>query len=132
MRIGELARHAGCTPKAIRLYEARGLLGPVARAGTYRRYGAQDVERVLRIRQALALGFRLAELTGLRHMDTPEGWTRLADLLRARRHAVESELARLQALRGQLAALEGELQSCDLAPGTGMPAPCVLPAAAAA
>lgn len=132
MRIGELARHAGCTPKAIRLYEAWGLLGPVARAGTYRRYSAQDVERVLRIRQALALGFRLAELTGLRHMDTPEGWTRLADLLRARRHAVESELARLQALRGQLAALEDELQSCHLAQGTDVPAPCVLPAAAAA
>ncbi|WP_225560919.1 MerR family DNA-binding transcriptional regulator [Comamonas sp. CMM02] len=31
MRIGELAAVTGCTPKALRLYEAHGLLGTVAR-----------------------------------------------------------------------------------------------------
>ncbi len=36
MRIGELARRTGTTPKALRLYEAQGLLGRVARAGSYR------------------------------------------------------------------------------------------------
>lgn len=56
MRIGELAAVTGCTPKALRLYEARGLLGTVARRGSYRHYGLKDVQRVQWIRQALALG----------------------------------------------------------------------------
>ena len=46
MRIGELAQRTGTTPKAIRLYESRGLLGTVARAGSYRHYGEADVARV--------------------------------------------------------------------------------------
>src|SRR3989344_2597269 len=71
MRIGELAQRTGTTPKAIRLYEARGLLGTVARAGSYRHYGEADVARVLLIRQAQALGFRLSELDGLPHIHTP-------------------------------------------------------------
>ena len=81
MRIGELAQRTATTPKAIRLYEARGLLGRVARAGSYRHYGEADVARVLLIRQAQALGFRLAELDGLPHIDTAEGWQRMAELM---------------------------------------------------
>lgn len=42
MRIGEIARRTGASAKAIRLYEARGLLGAVARAGSYRQYGEAD------------------------------------------------------------------------------------------
>lgn len=78
MRIGEIARRTGTTPKAIRLYEARGLLGAVARAGSYRQYGETDVARVQLIRQALALGFRLADLDGLDALHTAEGWARMA------------------------------------------------------
>ena len=73
MRIGELARLAGTTPKAIRLYEALGLLGAVARVGSYRQYGESDLDRVRLIRQAQALGFRLSELDGLHAMHTHEG-----------------------------------------------------------
>ena len=36
MRIGEIAHRTGASAKAIRLYESRGLLGVVARAGSYR------------------------------------------------------------------------------------------------
>ena len=71
LRIGELARRTGASAKAIRLYEARGLLGRVARAGTYRQYGEDDGMRVQLIRQALALGFRLAELDGLHALPRP-------------------------------------------------------------
>ena len=98
MRIGELAQRTGTTPKAIRLYEARGLLGTVARAGSYRHYGEADVARVLLIRQAQALGFRLSELDGLPHIDTAAGWERMAQLVAGRRAAVAQELARLAAL----------------------------------
>ena len=115
LRIGELARRTGASAKAIRLYEARGLLGRVARAGTYRQYGEDDVARVQLIRQALALGFRLAELDGLHALPSPQGWQQVAALVAARRAAVACERERLRRLDRQLAALEEELRSCDVA-----------------
>ena len=132
MRIGELARRTGTTPKAIRLYEARGLMGAVARAGSYRHYGEADVARVLLIRQAQALGFRLAELDGLPHIDTAAGWERMAQLVARRRAAVAQELARLTALDAQLALLEAELHACDTLAVPATPQACMAPAALAA
>ncbi len=113
MRIGELAALTGCTPKALRLYETRGLLGSVARQGSYRHYGPEDVQRVHWIRQALALGFRLAELQPLRTMDTPEGAAAVLALLQTRRQAIAKEMARLQAADAALAALVVELGTCN-------------------
>lgn len=113
MRIGELAQRTGTTPKAIRLYESRGLLGAVARRGSYRHYGEADVARVLLVRQAQGLGFRLSELTELPHKDTGPGWEGVAALVAARRAAVAQELARLTALDGELARLQHELHTCE-------------------
>ncbi|MBV7417305.1 MerR family transcriptional regulator [Comamonas sp. CMM03] len=121
MRIGELAALTGCTPKALRLYEAHGLLGTVARQGSYRIYGPEDVQRVQWIRQALALGFRLAALQPLRTMDTPAGAAAVLALLQTRRRAIADELQRLQAADTALAALALELSNCDAA--TEWPAP---------
>lgn len=129
MRIGELAHRTSTTPKAIRLYEARGLLGTVARAGSYRHYGEADVARVLLIRRAQALGFRLAELDGLPHIDTAQGWQRMAKLIARRRAAVVREQARLAALDDQLAALEAELHTCDQLAVAATPQACFAPAA---
>ena len=127
MRIGELAQRTGTTPKAIRLYEARGLLGKVARAGSYRRYGEADVARMLLIRQAQALGFRLSELGDLPHIDTAAGWDRMAQLVAGRRAAVAQELARLSALDTQLATLEAELHTCDTLAVPVAPNACAAP-----
>lgn len=112
MRIGELAARTGCTPKALRLYEGLGLLGPVARQGSYRVYGQEHEQRVQWIRQALALGFRLAALQPLRTMDTPQGAAAVLALLQTRRQAIADEMARLQAADAALAALVSELHTC--------------------
>ncbi|MFY3382594.1 MerR family transcriptional regulator [Paracidovorax sp. MALMAid1276] len=132
MRIGELARRTGTTPKAIRLYEARGLMGAVARAGSYRHYGETDLARVLLIRQAQALGFRLAELDGLPRIDSTAGWERMAQLVAGRRAAVAREQARLAALDAQLAALEAELHTCDSLAEPATPVACTAPGTLAA
>lgn len=121
MRIGELAALTGCTPKALRLYEAHGLLGTVVRQGSYRHYGPEDVQRVQWIRQALALGFRLAALQPLRAMDTPAGAAAVLALLQTRRAAIADELLRLQAADSALAALALELSTCEAT--TECPAP---------
>ncbi len=113
MRIGELAALTGCTPKALRLYEAHGLLGTVARRGSYRSYGPEDVQRVQWIRQALALGFRLAALQPLRAIDTAAGAAAVLELIQSRRRAIADELAQLQAADTALAALSVELASCE-------------------
>ena len=120
MYIGELARRAGCSPKAVRLYESRGLMGTVARLGSYRIYDERDLVLVQRIRQALALGFRLDELHGLHRIDDAAGWQALAQLLRARREQVRAEMLRLQRQQDHLAALERELRECSLEPAAAM------------
>lgn len=116
MRIGEIARLTGSSPKGVRLYEAKGLLGRVPREGAYRRYGAQDLARVRLIKQAQSLGFRLSELTALEALDSAEGWAHMAALLRQRREAVAQEQQRLAALDEQLVQLESELRQCSTAP----------------
>src|SRR5437868_2450801 len=46
MRIGEAASETGVTVKAIRHYEAVGLLGVLERDGSYRDFSADDLERL--------------------------------------------------------------------------------------
>ena len=65
MYIGEFARLAGTTPKAVRLYEQLGLLPEPRRRGKYRVYRAEDLEWVGFIREAQRLGCKLSELVPL-------------------------------------------------------------------
>lgn len=60
MRIGDLARTAGVTPKAIRYYESLGLLVPERLANGYREYGEQDVRVVREVRRLIELGIPAA------------------------------------------------------------------------
>jgi DNA-binding transcriptional MerR regulator len=121
LRIGELARLTGTTPKAIRLYETRGLMGLVTRQGSYRQYGDEDVARVQLIRKAQVLGFRLAQLDDLAQLHTPQGWSRMAALLEARRVAVAQEIAQLQAVSEQIESLTQKLHDCDVARAPAWP-----------
>lgn len=73
MRISEVARRTGASAKAIRLYEARGLLPPVPRLNRYRDYSEQDVAWVQLIRQALGLGIGLAAITRLQRSASSTG-----------------------------------------------------------
>ncbi len=61
--IGELARRAGVTRKAIRFYEAKQVLPPPTRAANgYRLYGDEAVEMLSFVKQASSLGLTLAEI----------------------------------------------------------------------
>ena len=64
MYIGEVAKSTGLSVKAIRLYEARGLITAPPRQGRYRVYNKSHVEVLLLIVEAKALGATLAELKG--------------------------------------------------------------------
>jgi DNA-binding transcriptional MerR regulator len=58
MRIGELARRAGVTPKALRYYEQVGLLGAERLPNGYRDYDERDVRLVREVRALGSLGIR--------------------------------------------------------------------------
>ncbi len=63
LKIGELARRAGVTAKAIRFYERKRVLPPARRAANgYRLYGDDAVEMLSFIKQATGLGITLAEV----------------------------------------------------------------------
>lgn len=109
MRISEVARRSGASQKAIRLYEARGLLAAVPRINRYRDYNEQDLNLVLLIRQALALGFRLADVAALRRDDGGIDWLRVQALLAGRQQAVRADMQRLQQLDAALTQLRAEV-----------------------
>jgi DNA-binding transcriptional MerR regulator len=59
VRIGELARRAGTTTRALRFYESRGLLEARRSANGYRDYGEEDVRLVSEILTLQAVGLSL-------------------------------------------------------------------------
>ena len=66
VRIGEAARRAGFTVKALRYYDLHGLLPPSARSSSgYRLYDDVDLHQLEFIRQAKALGLALDEIRQL-------------------------------------------------------------------
>ena len=56
-----MARESGATPRALRLYESKGLLSP-RRQGAARLYGRADRGRLALVLKAKALGFTLVEI----------------------------------------------------------------------
>ncbi|QKW38656.1 MerR family transcriptional regulator [Actinomadura sp. NAK00032] len=62
MRIGELARAAGTTPRALRHYEEAGLISSRRASNGYRMYDEGAVVRVRNIRHLLAAGLTLDDV----------------------------------------------------------------------
>jgi len=111
--IGKLAEIASTKVQTIRYYEEIGLITPSARSeGGHRLYEPQDVKRLKFIRHARELGFGIEEIREFLHLsDSPETSCAAADAI-ARRQlaAVDSRIARLTALRGELARM---LRQCS-------------------
>lgn len=109
MRIGELAGQLGLNPRTIRYYESVGLLpDPERTGGNYRDYGTGDLERLRFIRAAQQFGLRLDEIREVlafaERGEPPCGYVR--DTLRRQVAAIDTRIAELQELRGELAGLE--------------------------
>ena len=125
LRIGDLAKRAGTTPRTIRYYEELGLLpaAPERHAGSHRTYSEGDVERLeqlLRLKDLL--GLTLDELRDVvEHEDarnalrqefrhgTPSRERREEILAEALEH-IGDQLALVQRRRDKLDALEAELE----------------------
>lgn len=65
IRIGELSRRSGVSPRLLRYYEEQGLLRPQRRPSGYREYAPSDVALVGRIRGLLAAGLSTATISSV-------------------------------------------------------------------
>jgi Cu(I)-responsive transcriptional regulator len=109
MNIAEAARRAGLTAKAIRFYEAQGLLQPQRASNGYRAFAEPDVHRLRFLRRARDLGFSVdecRELLALYHDGAREPGS-IRALAEDRVHDLDRRLAQLQSIRRALAQLAG-------------------------
>ncbi|MEA3070441.1 MAG: hypothetical protein QOD29_1887 [Alphaproteobacteria bacterium] len=112
----EAAKRLGVSAKALRLYEARGLIAPVRTAAGWRAYGPDEMARVAEIAALRELGLSLAQV---------------ARVLEGCSQSLEPALAAHQAaLEGRVHQLAGAVDKvrrlrADLAEGRA-PAPCEL------
>jgi DNA-binding transcriptional MerR regulator len=124
LRIGELARRIGTTPRTIRYYEELGLLGePSDRpAGGHRTYTEADVTHVrelMRLRELLGLSLdelsRMVEAEETRAVLRAEfesgvtDATRLREILHEALGHLELQLALVRRRQAELASLEHDL-----------------------
>jgi DNA-binding transcriptional MerR regulator len=112
-RIGELARAAGVTVRALHHYDSLGLLVPSERTGAgHRLYSAADVQRLYRLLALRGVGLPLDEIGPL--LDRGDG---LSDTVRRHLGRVEQQLGALEELRLRLtrllAALDGDEASTE-------------------
>ncbi|MEV7418318.1 MerR family transcriptional regulator [Streptomyces sp. NPDC089919] len=112
MKIGELARRAGATVKAVRYYEGMGLLRPDRLPNGYRDYGEQAVRVVREIRALGAMGI---PVEGTRpFLDCLAAGGEHADdcpaSLAGYREAIDDLSARIEALTERRAVLVAHLE----------------------
>jgi DNA-binding transcriptional MerR regulator len=95
MRIGELAELAGTSARALRYYEAHGLIQARRGANGYREYDESDLRLVREIRSLLDIGFALEETRPF------------VDCLRAGNDSGSVCAASMEVYRRKLAELDG-------------------------
>lgn len=102
---GQAAAHTGVTRKALRLYEAKGLIDEPARTATgYRLYSPADIAVLTFIRRARTLGLHLADIAAIldirRHGTAPCPTVRT--FIDTRIGELDTAIADLRALRRTL------------------------------
>ena len=119
LTIARLAEAGGVGVETIRYYQRRGLLKEPPKAGAIRRYGGEDLRRLLFIRRAQAAGFTLETIAELLALDSSEDRARVRALAAERLAALEAKIAELEAARAALTRLSracaaGEAGPCPI------------------
>ena len=114
LAIGELAARCGVSVRALRLYEAAGLVAPLRTSAGRRVYGAADVGRlqqVLVLKRAGCTLARIGELLGRRSIEPVALLEAQIASIERQRDALEHSLGVLKTARNRLA--EGETLDLD-------------------
>ena len=107
MQIKELAEQAGVSVKAVRYYEARGLITPQRATNGYRRYDDEDVRVVREIRALLSLGLTAEQTHPF--VECLRAGNDRADVCPASLSAYRERIADIDARMGELAGLRRQL-----------------------
>ncbi|WP_443696709.1 MerR family transcriptional regulator [Pseudomonas sp.] len=112
MFIGKAAQLSGTTIKAIRHYEAIGLLPTPQREGRYRVYSTQSVERLMVIKCAQQLGFKLKELQAILqgHQGDALPWERASQAIARKQEELARQMTALQKMQAGLAEFDAMLK----------------------
>jgi len=105
MRIGDVARHAGVSVKAVRYYERIGILTPALREPNgYRTYEPEVLDRIAFTRAAQAIGLTLGEIKeviAFRERGQPP-CTHVLALITRHADELNDRISELEALRTEL------------------------------
>lgn len=111
MYIGAVAQKTGLSLKAIRLYEAKGLITSPQRIGRYRHYNQQHLQQLLLLRDARAFGLSIQQLQQLT-MQQPIQASHVRDLLQQRQQQLEQQLVTTHQQLRQISICLQALDSC--------------------
>jgi MerR family transcriptional regulator, copper efflux regulator len=112
LTIGKVAKITGASPKAIRHYEAEGLIPAPQRRGKYRIYSERDVFLIHVLKHSQQFGFRLAEMKELVAARVASKRFPLAvanRLFDRKRAEIERDIEELRARLRELAAIRSEM-----------------------
>ena len=118
LRVGELARGANKTVRAIHLYEEMGLLEPAQRStGGYRLYAQESITRVRWIAKMQEMGFSLPEIRDVargwsQSGSAPNAMSKVEHLLKEKLDETRAQAERLRALESELVASLEYLRTC--------------------
>ncbi len=125
LKIGELAQSTGTNSPTIRYYESIGLLPvPGRQTGGQRRYGADDVRRLLFIRRCREFGFSVQQVRNLAGLvaDDSRCCTEARDVAQAHLESVRAKLAELRTLEREIASF---VERCDSVCAGGPGSACI-------
>jgi MerR family transcriptional regulator, copper efflux regulator len=120
MQVGDLAREAQKTVRAIHLYEELDLLRPAARSkGRYRLYGAEALVRIRWIGKLQDMGFSLSDIQTVvkdweQQKSAPRAMVRMREVFRNKLEETKAQVQRLQALEQELKASLHYLDTCEV------------------
>lgn len=103
--IAEVGRRTGLTPRALRFYEARGLVAPLRTAAGRRHYGPGELARLNAVVALKRAGFSLAEIARLTARRQPD----LGRLVAARLAVLDMRAAEIEAIRALLRTVQSRI-----------------------
>ncbi len=119
MQIGDFARRAGTSVRAIRYYEELGLIRPESHSnGGFRLYGHENLKRIQVINFLKELGLSLTEIRQILLAKKPSGGDRqtvefLLRVFAEKLSLVETRLESLNRMKDELAKAIKILRSCE-------------------
>jgi DNA-binding transcriptional MerR regulator len=119
MQIGDLAREAGKTVRALHLYEELGLLTPAARSkGRFRLYGSEALTRIRWIGKLQEMGFSLSDIQTIvreweRFESAPGAMKRMREVYQRKLEETREQRRRMEELEHELQASLEYLDTCN-------------------